>query len=423
MLAAALVWAFVTGLLSLQISHNRLQEHVLSRVNTLDQDVRSQRSSIEEVLDQLRRWKKQIEDSRSGKEVIATLVLAYNRVTVARTLDQVIKYRPSPERFPVIISQDGHHKETSTLLRQYQQQEHGFIFIQQPDQTELTGGMKAEFNIEGYYRIARHYKWALGQVFDRFKHTAVIVLEDDLDIAPDLYEYFASLLPLLREDPSLFCITAYNDNGKPWQISQSPDMLHRSDFFSGLGWLLTRELWQEIRHRWPKTFWDDWMRLAEQRRGRACIRPEVSRTRTFGDWGVSLGKFFKAYLRDVHVNDVFVRFSSMDLTYLRHRRYDRAFLATVLESRLYSLDDLKQGRVTQSPARISYSNETVFENIADFLGIMTDFKQGVPRTAYKGVVSTYYKGIRLFLVPEPWAFLPRVHTTGTNLLNQTLFGD
>ncbi|XP_077547591.1 alpha-1,3-mannosyl-glycoprotein 2-beta-N-acetylglucosaminyltransferase-like [Haemaphysalis longicornis] len=409
-LAGALVWAFVTVLIFLQISQNRLQEHVRSQVNALDQDVRSQLSSNEEVLDRLRWWKKQIEDSRRGKEVIATLVLACDRVSVNRTLDQVIKYRPSPERFPVIISQDGYHDETSALLRQYEQ-EHGFLFIQQPDQTVLTKGMKAEFNIEGYYRIARHYKWALGQVFDRLQHTAVIVLEDDLDIAPDLYEYFASMLPVLREDASLFCISAYNDNGKPWQISRSPDMLHRTDFFSGLGWLLTRELWHEIGHRWPKSFWDDWMRMAEQRRGRACIRPEVSRTRTFGKSGVSWGQFFDAYLKDVHLNDVFVRFSSKDLSYLHQRPYDRAFLATVRESRLYSLDDLKGGRLTQSPARISYSNETVFENIADFLGIMRDFKEGVPRTAYKGVVSTYYKGIRLFLVPEPWAFLPRVDTT------------
>lgn len=258
LLAGALVWAFVTVLIFLQISQNRMQEHVRSQVLALDRDVRSQLSSNEEVLDRLRRWKKEIEDSRSGKEVIATLVLACDRVSVTRTLDQVVRYRPSAERFPVIISQDGYHKETSTLLRQYQQ-EHGFLFMQQPDQTILTEGMRAEFNIEGYYRITRHYKWALAQVFDRLEHTAVIVLEDDLDIAPDFFEYFASLLPVLRKDPTLFCVSAYNDNGKAWEISRSPDMLHRTDFFSGLGWLLTRDLWREIGPRWPKSFWDDWM--------------------------------------------------------------------------------------------------------------------------------------------------------------------
>lgn len=142
----------------------------------------------------------------------------------------------------------------------------------------------------------------------------------------------------------------------------------------------------------------------------------MSRTRTFGSEGVSWGQFFNKYLKDVYLNEVFVRFSAMDLTYLHHSRYDRAFLATVNDSTLYSLNDLKEGRLTQSPAKITYTNETDFEKIADFLGIMKDFKAGVPRTAYKGVVSTYYKGVRLFLVPEPWEFRPRLHTTVDRLL-------
>lgn len=35
------------------------------------------------------------------------------------------------------------------------------------------------------------------------------------------------------------------------------------------------------------SYWDDWMRRPEQRKDRACIRPEISRTRTFGKIGVS----------------------------------------------------------------------------------------------------------------------------------------
>lgn len=34
-------------------------------------------------------------------------------------------------------------------------------------------------------------------------------------------------------------------------------------------------------------FWDDWIREPEQRKNRACIRPEIPRTRTFGRIGVS----------------------------------------------------------------------------------------------------------------------------------------
>lgn len=35
------------------------------------------------------------------------------------------------------------------------------------------------------------------------------------------------------------------------------------------------------------SYWDDWIRQPEQRKDRACIRPEVSRTKTFGMVGVS----------------------------------------------------------------------------------------------------------------------------------------
>jgi alpha-1,3-mannosyl-glycoprotein beta-1,2-N-acetylglucosaminyltransferase len=42
--------------------------------------------------------------------------------------------------------------------------------------------------------------------------------------------------------------------------------------------MLTRDFWLEIRDKWPKAFWDDWLRRPEIRKDRACIRPEVSRT-------------------------------------------------------------------------------------------------------------------------------------------------
>jgi alpha-1,3-mannosyl-glycoprotein beta-1,2-N-acetylglucosaminyltransferase len=30
------------------------------------------------------------------------------------------------------------------------------------------------------------------------------------------------------------------------------DLLHRSDFFPGLGWLLTKTIWNEIKDNWPQ---------------------------------------------------------------------------------------------------------------------------------------------------------------------------
>lgn len=64
---------------------------------------------------------------------------------------------------------------------------------------------------------------------------------DDLDPAPDFYEYFLGTFPLLRADRTLWCISAWNDNGKEGLIDLSAtDMLYRSDFFPGLGWMMSK---------------------------------------------------------------------------------------------------------------------------------------------------------------------------------------
>ena len=68
------------------------------------------------------------------------------------------------------------------------------------------------------------------------------------------------------------------------------ELLHRSDFFPGLGWMLTREFWLEIRDQWPQSFWDDWLRKKEIRKDRACIRPEISRTGMSNNGKVGVSK-------------------------------------------------------------------------------------------------------------------------------------
>lgn len=76
-----------------------------------------------------------------------------------------------------------------------------------------------------------------------------------------------------------------------------------------MGWLLLAELWAELEPKWPKAFWDDWMRRPEQRQGRAFLRPEISRTMTFGRKGVSHGQFFDQHLKFIKLNQHFVPFT------------------------------------------------------------------------------------------------------------------
>jgi alpha-1,3-mannosyl-glycoprotein beta-1,2-N-acetylglucosaminyltransferase len=57
--------------------------------------------------------------------------------------------------------------------------------------------------------------------------------------------------------------------------------------------MMTRRLWQELGPKWPKAFWDDWMRLKDVRKGRQTIFPEVCRNYNFGEHVSCSQKFSK----------------------------------------------------------------------------------------------------------------------------------
>ncbi|KAM3654590.1 LOW QUALITY PROTEIN: alpha-1,3-mannosyl-glycoprotein 2-beta-N-acetylglucosaminyltransferase [Ammospiza maritima maritima] len=344
----------------------------------------------------------QEEEEEEEEVVIPVLVLACDRSSVRRCLDKILRYRPSARRFPVIVSQDCGHAETAAVIASYGA---AVAHIRQPELGDVAAPPEHR-KFQGYYRIARHYRWALGQVFRTFRHRAAIVVEDDLEVAPDFFEYFQAVLPLLREDRSLWCASAWNDNGREGLVDPArPELLYRTDFFPGLGWLLLAELWDELEPKWPPAFWDDWMRRPEQRRGRACVRPEVSRTMTFGRKGVSHGQFYDQYLKFIKLNDRFVPFTRMDLSYLKKDEYERAFLRQVYSAPEVRLEELREdaGR-RPGPVRLQYRGRDSFKASAKALGLMDDLKSGVPRGGYRGVVSVVCRGRRVFLAPPAdWA--------------------
>jgi len=212
----------------------------------------------------------------------AILVLACNRPTVSKCLDSLLQYLPA-EGYSIIVSQDCGHQETADAIKAYSDR---ITYMEQPDRSEpeVDPGHTSLIN---YYKISRHYKWALGKIFDeepRFEQVIIVegifpliisrmkfmMLVDDMLIAPDFYDYFTAFMPLLQADPSLLCISAWNDNGKPERINDERQF-YRTDFFPGLGWMMTRRLWNELKSKWPRAFWDDWLRNDEQMLGRSVF--------------------------------------------------------------------------------------------------------------------------------------------------------
>lgn len=175
--------------------------------------------------------------------------------------------------------------------------------------------------------------------------------------------------------------------------------------------MLTNKTFQEFSNKWPATFWDDWMRHPDQRRNRACIRPEVPRTKTFGKIGVSNGQYYEDHLKYFSLNEQYVPFTKLNLTYLLKENYDKKFLHNVYSSEIITLSELlasHQDNTTAStnkhmipnlPKRIDYNSTSHFKNIAKKLGLMPDIKAGVARTAYFGIVTIFFRNQRVYLAP------------------------
>ena len=85
-------------------------------------------------------------------------------------------------------------------------------------------------------RIQQHYKKSLSKTFDDFPNAkAAIILEEDLEVSDDFFDYLSQTFPLLESDPSLYCISAWNDQGYKHSV-HDPSLLYRVETMPGLGW-------------------------------------------------------------------------------------------------------------------------------------------------------------------------------------------
>ncbi|KAJ4869905.1 hypothetical protein Rs2_48523 [Raphanus sativus] len=301
----------------------------------------------------------------------AVVIMACSRADyLQRTVNSVLKYQtPIASKYPLFISQDGSNQAVKSKALSYNQ----LTYIQhldfEPVVTERPGELIA------YYKIARHYKWALDQLFYKHKFSRVIILEDDMEIAPDFFDYFEAAANLMDRDETIMAASSWNDNGQK-QFVHDPYALYRSDFFPGLGWMLKRSTWDELS---PK--------LKENHKGRQFVRPEVCRTYNFGEHGSSLGQFFSQYLEPIKLNDVKVEWNAMDLGYLTEGNYTKYFSGLVRQARPIQGPDLVlKAQNIKGDVRIRYKDQAEFERIAGEFGIFEEWKDGVPRTAYKGIV-------------------------------------
>ena len=139
-------------------------------------------------------------------------------------------------------------------------------------------------------KIAHHYWAAFERVFLVEEFTHAVFVEEDLVFAPDFLALFLSTWPLFQQDESLWCVSAWNDAGFTFAVSDQC-RLFRTTYFPGLGFMLPRHSWLKLREQWPSAptmGWDYWMRTAFRRWSKECIVPEVPRSRHFSQNGSSI---------------------------------------------------------------------------------------------------------------------------------------
>ena len=261
-------------------------------------------------------------------------------------------------------------------------------------------------------RISQHYKASLTATFNLFPQALyAIILEEDLDVSPDLFSYFSQTSRLLEEDDSLYCISAWNDQGYE-HTAEDPSLLYRVETMPGLGWMLKRDFYkEELETRWPTPEklwdWDMWMRLPEIRKGRECVVPDVSRTYHFGSSGLNMNSYFHdTYFKKHAFNRVpYIKLKNVDS--VKKDNYEQT-IQTMLEKAIV-LDHSK------SPCEDNFIPDTRNEVYAMFIKMDRpgDYKTWLqvakcfkiwdldPRGYHKSMWRLWFKGNHILIVGVP----------------------
>uniref|UniRef100_A0A0K0ETJ8 Alpha-1,3-mannosyl-glycoprotein 2-beta-N-acetylglucosaminyltransferase n=1 Tax=Strongyloides stercoralis TaxID=6248 RepID=A0A0K0ETJ8_STRER len=332
-------------------------------------------------------------------DVIPILVFCAKRPAALKNhINLLLKYRKDKwNEFPIVISIDGFNEEILEIVDEFVKIYPGI------SKWHHTVNKDIPIKHQNYRRISEHYKYSLNRIFSNYTFKSLIITEDDLDISKDFFDYFKKMQRLLFEDKSLMCISAWNDNGLEGLINKNKTLsFKRTDFFPGLGWMLTNDFWFEIKDNFPNIFWDDYLRLENIRKNRSCIIPEIPRTlhnMELAGKGSS-GGMFSDKLSKIILNDNDVNYDNFNIESLKKENYNYNLLSKIYNAENVTLENLiKFKNFYSNEIVVRYSSPRDFRKIANKFNLMTDFRGGgVPRTAYYGIISIFFNGKQIYLV-------------------------
>ncbi|KAG7178112.1 O-linked-mannose beta-1-2-N-acetylglucosaminyltransferase 1-like 7, partial [Homarus americanus] len=212
----------------------------------------------------------------SMKEVIPVAIVTARRLPhVLRQVGQVWA-SPGGTNTPITMYVDGYNPEARALGSLLN------VSVVEHDNPVPRGSTR---------RINSHMRFVLEETFEKhIEVDKVIILEDDLDLAPDFIPFFHQTAALLTSDPKLLCVNAYNKNAFA-HTALSPSRLYRVRGVPACGWMVRRKVAKEMTKNWipinlvsQDIDWDLWLRQAMMGE-RDILVPEIPRTKHRGGGG------------------------------------------------------------------------------------------------------------------------------------------
>lgn len=323
----------------------------------------------------------------------AIVVLTYQRRTyLMRTLDSLMD-TPGVGEYAVYVSQDGSHPDLSDIPPRYLSR-HEITLLNHVRSPLLSSDQSAT----AY--LAQHYKWVLDKLFFEQKHSHVVILEDDMILSPDFLTLFTETAHLLDTDPTLMCVSSWNDNGMTRLVADRTRLM-RTDYFPGLGWMTNAAIWSELSPQFPLDQWDHFMRLDTTHRGRDCLIPEVARNHNIGEEGTNMGaNFYQRFLAPIAFNTKPTSFlhthdGVRNLEHMRSETFEREMHEQVGQAKMLGMWDSYEAKTfiaeslsaqhataPEKESVVILYDRAMYPSIAAKLGLLP-----VPRSIHKGLIT------------------------------------
>uniref|UniRef100_A0A915B6B5 Alpha-1,3-mannosyl-glycoprotein 2-beta-N-acetylglucosaminyltransferase n=2 Tax=Parascaris univalens TaxID=6257 RepID=A0A915B6B5_PARUN len=359
---------------------------------------------------------------RKQKRIAVIVISCYRTALLRRVLNDISRLLPKSGKFGAFVSLGCDNSDTRQITEQFTN-----IVLIQPQRLDSS----REINSTGYgeelsaaflarittehrksllehgkrdelIRISAQYKYALNVVFDVFAYDYAILIEENSLISDDFFEYFLAGERLLSQDSSIFCITAWNDNGIPSLIERNNSLLWRNDFFSGVGWMISSLTWSDLSYQWAELFWDEWLRMKMHDQGKVCIRPEISRIAIADDSSSREARRetepygFKAVTLNVEP----FNFTAANLDYLIREHYDVELEKTIGEAIIVEESDILNGLMNnnRSHIKIYYSTTQRFERLSNFFKYVPYSQGDLCVTCYKGILRLHWHSSSVYII-------------------------